>query len=74
MEFYYVMMLITSLQDDFGDVGNIQVLVQGLVGDIPCCIKALNLCEYWRLPRSLQTSVSSVQFQCCLPPVCPLKL
>jgi hypothetical protein len=38
MVFYFVMMLITSLLDDFGDVGNIQVLVQGLVGDIQWCI------------------------------------
>jgi hypothetical protein len=38
MDFYFVMMLITSLLDDCGDVRNISVLVQGLVGDIPWCI------------------------------------
>jgi hypothetical protein len=38
MDFYFVMMLDTSLLDNFGDEGNIQVLMQGLVGDVPWCI------------------------------------
>jgi hypothetical protein len=45
MDFYFVMMLNTSLQNDFGDVGNIYVLVQGLV----CTPKDENGYSFWTI-------------------------